>query len=185
MAFIDSPRTDATFGESGIAIGDMSIEMSFHSPKKRHNDLVSQMRNAGRTNLKTPKSRNILAERGLSVQNRRSGEFTPLLKSHTKRAITYGKENAFLPRTPAFLKATHGTKDTPELRPPESSAVFQSDTDSDIGTHTEQHSLPVVAGSSVQSTPLATLPQANGDRMLDDQRNLMTLREQENVSIRP
>ena len=182
MAYVDSPRTDATTLEHAVAIDDVSMEMSFHSPKRRGNDLLSQMRSTGHAYLRTPSSRNILAERSNFRENRYSGEFTPLLKSHAKKTVFRGKENAFLPQTPAFLRANQ-TNDSPDLRPPETSGVFHSDTESEIGTQTGRDPLPIVASSSTHSTPVAVLPHASGDRMLDDQRNLMTLREQENVSL--
>ena len=187
MAFADSPHTDAvgaTFLENGVAIDDMSLEMSFHSPKKRRNDLVSQMRTKGHGNLRTPGPRNILAEKSNLPPKRKSGEFTPLLKSVTKKATFRGKENLHQPQTPAFLKAASIAQGSPDLRPPDTSEMFNSDTESDLATQLESHTIPGIASSSAQSTPVAVVSSTNAGRMLDDQRNLMTLREQENVRVR-
>ena len=185
MAFIDTPRTDAG-SVNGLANGhnieDISMEMSFQSPKKRQPDLVSQMRNGRGTSLRTASNRSALGNVPNFPAGRRSGEFTPLLKSATKRNAYKGKENVMLPQTPAFLKASYQGKDSSALAPPDTSVLYESDTSSFVGTYDGAAPLPQVASSSAQSTPLAVLPSRNGDRMLDDQRNLMTLREQENVS---
>lgn len=186
MAFIDTPRTDAgngTFLGRGTAIDDVSFEMSFHSPKKRQGDLLSHMRGKSSNNLRTPGIRNALLDRSNPPAQRKSGEFTPLLQSVTKRNALKGKENAFLPRTPAFLKGVYESRESPHLQQPETSAIIGSDTDSDTGTHMGPGSLLNIVSSSTMSTPLATLPTGKGDRMLEEQRNLMTLREQENVSM--
>ena len=187
MAYIDTPRTEAantTFTGNGYDLDDFSMEKSFHSPKKREPDLISHMRNNRGLSLRTPHARTALAERRNLQTNRRSGEFTPLLKSATKRNALKGKENVLLPNTPAFLKASFQAKESPALQAPESSGIYGSVSESFVEMHdgmTPLPQLPHVNSSSAQSTPLAALPSRTGDRMLDDQRNLMTLREQENV----
>ena len=186
MEYIDTPRTEAgnvTFMGNGHNLDDLSMENSFHSPRKREPDLVSHMRSNRGIRLRTPNTRNALTDRPNFQRNRRSGEFTPLLKSVTKRNAFAGKENVLLPNTPAFLKAGFQAKESPALQRPESSVIYGSESESFVGPHEEMTPLPQIASSSAQSTPLAALPSKTGDRMLDDQRNLMTLREQENVGL--
>lgn len=186
MAFVESPHTDpvgATFVGNGTGIDDLSMEMSFHSPKKRRNEIFSQSRNKSHNYLKTVGSRNNLAQRPNFAGNRGSGEFTPLLKSVTKKAVLHGKQTALVPQTPAFLRNDYAPRDSPDLMPPDSSELLNSDTESDLGVRAEQYPLSNVASSSTQCTPVAVLPLASGDRILDEQRNLMTLREQENACL--
>ena len=186
MEYIDTPRTEAgntTFMGSGHNPDDLSMENSFHSPKKREFDLASHMRNSRGLNLRTPSARTALTDRRNFQTNRRSGEFTPLLKSATKRHAFRGKENILIPKTPAFLKEGIQGRESPALHAPESSGIYGSEPESFVKLQGEMTPLPHIASSSVQSTPLAKLTSRTGDRMLDDQRNLMTLREQENVGL--
>jgi hypothetical protein len=184
MAYIDTPRTEAgnaTFLDRGNGIDDLSMEMSFHSPKKRQGDLVAQMRGKTNSNLRTPGARNALSNRPNFTKQRNSGEITPLLKSVTKKNFSRGKENGVAPRTPGGLRSIY-EDESPGLQTVDNSAVVGSDTESDTGVHAGATSLPNAVDSSGLSTPIATLPSGNGDRILEDKRSLMTLREQENAS---
>ena len=185
MAYVDSSITDTTgiaFQENIGGIEDLSAEMSFHSPKRRHGDLVSKMRGGDRGALKTPGRQDILAERPNLHANRRSGEFTPLLKSIGKTKPVGGKENAFLPHTPAFLKQSVSARASPSLRRAESSPNTHSDTESE-DTHIDQGQLSQMVSSSATATPLAVNSATGAARLLENQRNLMTLREQENACL--
>ena len=182
MAYIDTPRTDAgnaTFAANGIE--DISFEKSFISPKKRSQDLVSQMRSQRGQPIRTPSARTALANRPNPVGNKRSNEFTPLMQSVTKRNALKGKENAPLNKvqTPVFLKSGHASKESPALSNPLGSSMYGSE-QSYLADNPAD--LPQLASSSAVSTPIAPLPKG-GQGVLDDQRNLMTLREQENVRI--
>lgn len=181
---IDTPRTD--YGDTRIAEGmsfqapDFSVN-SFMSPSKggSRNDLVNQMRN--RHNVpSTPQHRNPLAT---LRQPAASNEFTPLLKSATKRAALSqynddgSRQHRMLggPETPAAMKPGFKLGDTPL---PQGSFIEQpssSEMANDSGTP-----VPPAASSSMMSTPLA-LPRRGQEGMLDGG-NVLTLREQEAVS---
>ena len=184
MAYIDTPRTDAgnaTYLTNGHNIDNLSVEPSFLSPSKKKDDLVSQLRNNRGLPLETPRSRAPFANRRNIPTVPAPGEFTPLLKSAAKNNILRkGKENGF-PHTPAFLKAGYKATDSPALPVAESSVVYGDDTGSSIGTRDEGTPVPRMVSSSEHSTPLAVLPKRNGEVVLADQGNILTLREQENV----
>ena len=184
MAYLDTPRTDAgngTYLDSGHNIDNMSAGTSFLSPVKKQSDLISQLRNNRGTTLKTPRIRAPLGDRRNLPAAPAQSEFTPLLKSVTKRnTLKAGKENVAL-HTPAFLKPGYAFKDSPALQGPESSVVFGDESASFIGAAEEATPLPPVASSSAQSTPMPVLPKRDGNGMLTEQGNMMTLREQENV----
>ena len=185
MAFVDTPRTEAgnaTYLSNIHNINDLSVENSFLSPLKKPDDLLSQMRNNRGVSLRTPSVRPPFTDRR-NIPALASQEFTPLLKSVTKRnTIRAGKENA-VPNTPAFLKAGFQGKESPALQAPESSVLYGDETGSSVNGQDEGIPMAPMASSSAQSTPLAVLPKRNGDGVLVDQGNMMTLREQENVSI--
>ncbi|MCJ1432570.1 hypothetical protein MMC27_001927 [Xylographa pallens] len=184
MAFIDTPRTDAgnaTYLDNGHNIEALSAENSFLSPVKKQDDLLTQLRNHRGAILKTPRMRAPFADRRNLPIAQAQAEFTPLLKSVTKKnAIRMGKENA-VPQTPAFLKQGYQAKDSPALQAPESSLLSGDETRSDVGAAEEATVLPEMASSSAQSTPMPVLPKRDGNGVLQDQGNMMTLREQENI----
>lgn len=181
MAYLDTPGTDAgnaTYLDNGHNIEAFSVENSLLSPIKQQGDLLTQLRNHRGAALKTPRLRAPFTDRRNLPQAAAQSEFTPLLKSVTKRNATrLGKENA-VPQTPAFLKKGYEAKDSPALQAPESSVLYDDDTGSNVGVSSEATPLPRIASSSAQSTPMPGLP-VNG--VLADQGNIMTLREQENV----
>ena len=196
MAFIDTPRTDAeanlTFlnGQAN-GINEMSMEASFVEPKKREHNLVEQMRRKRKpsNNLRTPSARsalNELSNRRLSGA-RRSGEFTPLMQSVTKRNASkvleasqtpiVGKEN-YRPgdAMPRILKDDLDRNVTPLAKP-----EFSFMTHSSNVTPSEK-SILKPPDSSGYSSPME-FP-ARGDGAFDNGRNIMNLKEQERVSHR-
>lgn len=185
MAFIDTPHTDAgnaTYMTNGNNIENISLENSFLSPLKKQDDLVLQLRNNRGINLKTPRHRAPLADRRNVLTALPQTEFTPLLKSVTrKNQLLRGKDNG-MPQTPAFLQPDYQSNDSPALQAGESSMVYGDNTSSSVGTQEDGTLMPPMVSSSAQSTPLAVLPKRDSEGVLADQGNLLTLREQENVS---
>lgn len=145
-------------------LGDFQTQSSLPSPLKRRE-------------IQTPRSRVPLVERrNPNAKN----EFTPLLKSATKNRMAFsrakGKENG-VPHTPAALKPGY-SYDSPGL-PMNSSIILEEQTGSSLGANDEQPTpLPPVSSSSTMSTPV---PARQPDGLLDNGRNLATLREQEAV----
>ena len=184
MAYLETPRTDAgnaTFVNHGHDFENFSVEHSILSPIKKSEDIVSLMRNERGTTLKTPRARAPLADRRNLPAARKSSEFTPLLQSVTKKNFErHGKGNG-IPETPAFLKAGYRGNESPALPGGDPSAVYGSDFGSSVLGENGSTPMPQVSSSSAQSTPLATLPKRDAMGVLNDQGNLMTLREQENV----
>ena len=81
------------------------------------------------------------------------------------------------PKTPAYLRASYRSNaNTPGLPPMDMTGVDEEDV-----TDNQPTPLPQVASSSAQSTPLPTLPGRNGEGVLSDGQNMMTLKEQEKV----
>lgn len=186
MAYIDTPRTEAgnaTYMTPGNKLDGLSVEDSLISPLKRKentDDLIAQMRRGG-IHLKTPRARAPLAERR-NLPNAKQ-EFTPLLHSVTKKNFERSGKLSAAPETPAFLKRSLQHSDSPAL-PGDASAVYGSELGSSVVGGALDTPVPVTSSSS-QSTPLAVLPKRDGVGVLNDQGNIMTLREQENVCICP
>lgn len=182
MAYIETPRTDAgnaTFMTDGHDFENFSIEPSLLSPLKRKDDIVSQMRNGRGISLKTPRARVPLADRrNLPART----EFTPLLQSVAKKTLERKGKIGGAPETPAFLKASYQGGESPGLPGGGVSGVYGSDLGSSVLGDGEGTPMPQVTSSSAQSTPLAVLPKRDAAGVLTDQGNMMTLREQENVS---
>lgn len=88
-----------------------------------------------------------------------------------------------MPNTPAFLKGSLRGSDSPALPAAEASAFYGSELGSSVVGSGESTPVPQITTSSAQSTPLAVLPKRDAVGTLNEQGNLMTLREQENVSI--
>lgn len=164
------------------------MEQSFVSPKKRPQDLVSQMRSHRHHPSRTPSARNPLTSRPQGPANkkqsyntatvRRSGEFTPLLQSVTKKnAFGKGKENA-APDTPAFLRKGYIGQASPALTTGGlGSSVYGSEGPSML--EEDVTDLPKIT-SSEQSTPIAP---RQGEGVLDGETNAMNLREQTEVCL--
>ena len=183
MAYVETPRTDAgnaTFMTNGHNLEDFSVENSFVAPSKNE-DLLQQVRNGRVLNLRTPRTRNPLAERRNLPNGPKPGEFTPLLKSVAKNNFNRNNKLRGAPKTPAFLENGYKGSDTPALPETDSSRVYGEETASLAEGDNEGTPVPQVASSSAQSTPLA-LPQRDAGGVLTTEGNAMTLREQENVS---
>ena len=183
MAYIDTPRTDAgntTYMTNGHDLENFSVEPSLLSPLKRKDDIVSQLRHGRGISLKTPRARVPLADRrNLPAR----AEFTPLLQSVARKKIERNAKLNGAPETPAFLKASYQGNDSPALPSGDVSGVYGSDLGSSMLGDGEGTPMPQVASSSAQSTPLAVLPNRDSAGVMTDQGNMMTLREQENVSV--
>ena len=179
MAYIETPRTEAgnaTLMTNGN-LENFSLENSFMSPSKQKNDQL--FRNGRGISLKTPRVRAPFADRRNLPNALAHGEFTPLLQSVTKNnMMRNGKKNG-APETPAFLKGSHMSGDSPALPNGDISGIYAEG--SSVMPLEAETPLPQVATSSAQSTPLAVLPKRDGEGVLVDQGNMMTLREQENV----
>ena len=184
MAYIETPRTEAgnaTF--NGHNLDDFSVENTFIAPSKGSDDLLQQMRKGRGLNVKTPRTRNPLADRRNLPNVPRPEEFTPLLKSVAKKNLSRHNKPRGAPQTPAFLKDGYKGSGTPALPGVESSRIYGEETGSLAEDEGEGTPAPQVASSSAQSTPLA-LPKRDADGVLTAEGNAMTLREQENVGLR-
>ena len=181
MAFLDTPRTEAgngTFLTNGHNIDDLSLEHSFHSPKKREHGLISELRKQRGAPLRTPAAQAVPSKR-LNLHNKRqSGEFTPLLKSTTKHK-TLQERRAAVPPNGSAIRKLGSHKENVAPHQPESSALYDSDNSkSFLGARTP---LQLIANGSTGSTPLA-VPHERNANGFGDQPNQMSLREQQNVS---
>jgi chromosome segregation ATPase len=175
---LDTPQTnigDATY-LSRQPDFDISQEASFQSPSKDAN-LLQQMRNGGRPNLRTPRgTRAPFGDRRNLPAGLGGAEFTPLLKSATRNSARRhgpGKENGLA--TPAFLGRID--EDMTPVPAGESSVYGASRNVS----YSESTPLPMADTSSVASTPMIMRRRgADGKGPLEDG-NQLSLREQENV----
>ena len=182
MAYIETPRTDAgnaTYMTNGHDFENFSVEPSLLSPLKRKDDIVSHMRSGRGMSLNTPRARVPLADRR-NLPGRT--EFTPLLQSVARKRLERNGKVGGAPETPAFLKASYQGGDSSVLPRGDVSGLYGSDLGSSMVGDGEGMPMPQVASSSAQSTPLAVLPKRDAAGVLADQGNMMTLREQENVS---
>ena len=183
MDYADTPRTNAgntTYTTDGHDIDNLSMEKSSISPLKKENDLLLHMKSKRGTNLRTPRLRTPLHDRNKNQTAPGPAEFTPLLKSVTKRnLLRAGKENGGV-QTPAFLRDGYKAKDSPALETGESYVLDDESVSSAGGNFAE---LPdrAIESSSAQSTPLAVLPKRIDDRL--NHANPLPLREQEEVGM--
>ena len=182
MAFLDTPRTEVgngTFHTNGHNIDDLSLEHSFHSPKKREHGLIAELRKQRGAPVRTPGVQAIPSKRPNPQNKRQSGEFTPLLKSTTKHHSLQECRASLLPNGSAIRKPGSRKENLP-LQQTESSGLYDSDNSkSFLGARTP---LQPIANGSTGSTPLAVPHERNAVGLRDDQPNQMSLREQENVS---
>lgn len=188
--YIDTPQTaaDNSYLSNGLSrLDEISPEKSFASPSKGR-DLLQGMRHGRGLSLRTPRAGARDPLRLLPNGAGPKGEFTPLMMSVTKknhmRRTSSKKAGA---QTPSFLKensAIYGP--TPALpRAIENSHIYSEKTSSSIGDAANETPVPQgVSSSSAQSTPLAQLPGRDGRGGVVGNGNMMTLREQENVSCR-
>ena len=188
MTYVETPRTDAgnaTYLSNGHNLENFSVENSFLSPSKRKDDLISQLRNGRGISLKTPRARGPLADLRNLPAAPAQGEFTPLLQSGLrKNVLRKGKLNG-APETPAFLKAGYKGGKSPALPAVEASVIYGYDEGSSAVAEDNGTPVPQITSSSAQSTPLAVLPKRHAGGVLQDQGQMMTLREQENVHFGP
>ena len=153
------------------------------SPIKKREDIISLMRNEKGTSLKTPRARFPLADRRNVPIVPKQAEFTPLLQSVTKKNFERSRKRKSGPETPAFLRNGNDENRSPALPAADASAMYGSDFGSSVLGNSGSTPIPQVASSSAQSTPLAALPKRDATGVVNDQGNLMTLREQENVRL--
>lgn len=183
MAYSETPHTEAgnsTYMPNGYGIDDFSVENTFLSPSKKEKDLVSQLRNGRRISLKTPRSRPPFGDRRNLPVAPVQGEFTPLLKSVAKKNLQRSEKRNGVPETPAFLKKGYKDSGSPAL-PSATPGAYSENTGSSAGATEDETPVLQMASSSAQATPLAVLPKRDGEGVLTDQGNVLTLREQENV----
>lgn len=183
MAYIETPRTDANATYMSNNLENFSVEHSMLSPLKGKDDLTYQMRNGRGISLKTPRARVPFSDRRNLPAVPGRGEFTPLLQSVARNNLERNSKLSGGPETPAFLKASYQGGNTPALPRADASGVYGGDFfSSSVLEGEDETPIPKVVSSSVQSTPLAVLPKRDPAGVLTDQGNVMTLREQENVS---
>lgn len=177
---LDTPRTalgDATYLDQQPDFADISQEATFISPSKdsNNNHLLQQMRNGGRTSLRTPRQREPFADRRNLPQSIGGAEFTPLLKSATRNSVKRGKPNGkAIPATPALNR----------IEEDDMTPLPQNDASMYTGSRSQSYldnTLPQVDSSSPASTPLAMLPRRDADKGPLQDGNGLSLREQENV----
>ena len=193
MAFpyIDTPRTEidgnATYLSGGTRsttrhnLSALSIENSFHAPENDRN-LLQEFENArgqkkGGTALRTPRA----GQASRSTRNSNlpgtavKGEFTPLMKSVTKKNLLRTADRRVRNRDTPAQSRTPGLPSIDEADGYEDGSIYQDDDTTPV---------PHVPSSSVQSTPLPTLRGRDQNGIIGNGQS-MTLREQENVRPLP
>lgn len=186
MDYIDTPQNDAGIAahmSSAHDLENISIaESSFSSPSKPKDDLMSEIRKARGTSLKTPRSRVPFTDRrNLPTTSR--GDFTPLLKSVVKNNVLRKSKLGGGPQTPAFLKDGYVDSNSVALPTVEASVLYEEDTQSSAERLGNGSPVPQFVSSSIASTPLPELSKRDADGGLTGQGSMMTLREQEKVSF--
>ena len=189
--YIETPQTTAgdktyltrTNDKSAHDLPSLSENSIAFSPSGDH-DIIKALQNGRRrrsgNDLKTPRAGGIRAALR-PLTNGALGEFTPMMKSVTKsNALRSAMAKKFgTAETPAALKSGYkSANETPAL--PRSLHDYGEDTSSSAGVE-DATPVPAVISSSAQSTPLAQLPGRNNGVVGDG--NVMSLREQENVSV--
>lgn len=198
--YIDTPRTDvdgnATYLTNGLRSAGRhnlsaleSVENSFQTPSKDEDVLhAGRRRGSNAFKLTTPRAGSGPKSTKSALNDRRQlptagpakGEFTPLMQSVTRNNALknmFSTRGAADPKTPAYLRASYRSNgNTPGLPPMEMTGIGEEDV-----TDNQATPLPQVASSSAQSTPLPTLPGRNGEGVINDGQNMMTLKEQEKV----
>ena len=175
--FPNTPQTDAVDRTRATLNLDFS-EMPSFLPPDGNDDLVKAVR--GRASryvpLRTPSARAPLVGRPNPPAKQ---EFTPLLKSATRNQMLQQdrdrntKENGLT--TPAALKPDFRLS-SPML--PEHSILGES-----VSMSVDQTPIPLAESSSSMSTPLPALPKRGEMGLGANNGNLLTLKEQEAVSI--
>lgn len=186
MDDIETPQTDAghaAYMSNAHNLENFSIaESSFSSPSKHKDDLMSEIRKGRGASLKTPRSRVPFTDRrNLPTTSR--GDFTPLLKSVVKNNVLRKSKLGGGSQTPAFLKDGYVDSNSVALPTVETPALYEEDTRSSAEGPGNGSPVPQFGSSSIASTPLPELPKRDAGGVLTGQGNIMTLREQENVSF--
>lgn len=186
--YIDTPQTAAENSHltNGAAqLDDISPEKSFASPSKGR-DLIQSLRNGRGLSLKTPRAGTRDPLRLLPNGAVPKTEFTPLMMSVTKknhmRRTSRGKRGA---QTPSFINDNSVLNGPTPMLPKmgDVSQLYSERTGSSAGDAANETPTPqAMISSSAQSTPLAPLPGRDGRGGVVGDGNMMTLREQENVS---
>lgn len=210
--YIATPETAAdhpSYLSTGLGgLDDLSPEKSFASPSKGRGLLQSLRR--GRSgdaalSLRTPRASGPGATRdplrllpngrttaigGGAGGAGQKAEFTPMMKSVTKKnhmqRTNKGRRKSAIPSSPpTFMQDNSfmngGTMPLPRPRD-DSNIVYDERTSSSAADIANETPMPQAASSSAQSTPLAQLPGRDGRVGVVGDGNMMTLREQENVS---
>ena len=180
--YIDTPRTQAGNATYMGNIDDLSLMESVHSPSK-DDDLLRNINKRKDLNLRTPRVRAPFGDR--RNQPTPGAEFTPLLKSVTKN--NHRKSSGGLPpTTPGLSKSRYGHAATPLLPVMETSPALPdySRTSSVNGDGEGTPMPPQVFSSSLQSTPLAALPEKDGNGAILNGQGVMGLKEQQKVRRR-
>lgn len=196
MAFpyIETPRTDfdgnATYMSGGPRstsrhnLSALSIENSFQAPDKDGN-LLQEFENArsqkkGGAAFRTPRAEKASKSTRNSLHSRQNhqgatapnGEFTPLMKSVTKNnLLRTADRRARKDEFPAYHN-TPGLSNIDEADGYEDGSMYEDD---------DATSVPQIASSSVQNTPLPVLSGRGNNGIVGDGQNGLSLRDQENV----
>ncbi|EJT75264.1 tropomyosin-1 alpha chain [Gaeumannomyces tritici R3-111a-1] len=180
LGALDTPRTnlgDATYlnGQHDL---DLSEEVSFQSPSKDAN-VLQQLRNGGKaSSLRTPRGnkRAPFSERHNLPAGIAGPEFTPLLKSATRRSAARrrGKENVASTPTGLLARIDEDLSPIPTV----DNSVFGASrgTPSFVG----RTPVPQVDSDSTVTTPMVMKRRNMGKSPLHD-KNQLSLREQEGV----
>ena len=184
MAFLETPRTEAgnaTLLMSGHHIDDLSFEHSFQSPKKRQHGLVQDLRKQ-RGILSTTSDPVLLLSRRPDLDSaRRPGEFTPLLKSASKRDQLAGKGAPAVAKPMRHTRSGLAIPSNDEAQQLESSVVYATEHEDSKTSQDAARPLQLDLESSAVSTPLA-VPHARGVSSERNDQPHLSLREQEKAS---
>lgn len=182
LGALDTPRTnlgDATY-LNGQPELDMSEEVSFQSPSKDAN-VLQQLRNGGKPgSLRTPRGtkRAPFSERHNLPAGLAGPEFTPLLKSATRRSATRrrsGKENVAATPTGLLARINEDLSPLPAVE----NSVFGASrgTPSFVG----RTPVPQVDSDSTVTTPMLMKARRDVGKSPLHDKNQLSLREQESV----
>lgn len=204
LPYIDTPRTEidgnATYLTNGLRSayrGNLSVldsvENSFQTPSKDE-DIIKTLetrKRASNGGNQTPRVSGAGARNSRSTLNERrtlpanappKGEFTPMMRSVTRNNYLRNMSAvraSTAPKTPAYLKEGYRSNgNTPGLPPIDATNIYEDGATSSMALD-DVTPLPQVASSSVRGTPL--LSRKGGAGLLDNDQNMLSLKEQENV----
>ena len=177
----NTPQTTAanmSFADGIAQLDGISPEKSVLSPSKGRDLLAGARRGIS---LTTPRIGNRDVLRLLPNGSANKPEFSPMMKSGTKRSRRSSTKKGI--REPSILHDSRLDRDSPALpRMGEISRLYENTTASSTGMN-ESHMLQIVS-SSIASTPQAALPYRDGRDGVVGDGNIMSLRDQEKVSCR-